>query len=88
MNVRFAKNFLKDLASVPSKERAKIEAFVFEEILTLDEISSINSIKKLKGYPSYYRIRFGNYRVGISYTNEILTFERVLHRKEIYRYFP
>jgi mRNA interferase RelE/StbE len=42
----------------------------------------------MKGYPSYYKIRFGSYRVGIKLENEIVIFERALHRKEIYRYFP
>lgn len=44
--------------------------------------------EKLKGYQTYYRIRFGNYRVGVGYEEDVLTFQRVLHRKEIYRYFP
>ncbi len=34
------------------------------------------------------RIRIGDYRLGIIFDGETLIFERVLHRKEIYRYFP
>jgi mRNA-degrading endonuclease RelE of RelBE toxin-antitoxin system len=30
----------------------------------------------------------GDYRLGVIFDGEILIFERVLHRKEIYRYFP
>jgi len=30
----------------------------------------------------------GDYRVGVIFEEETVTFCRVLHRKEIYRYFP
>jgi mRNA interferase RelE/StbE len=40
----------------------------------------------MKGYPNRYRIRLGNYRVGIEiHTVEVM---RALHRREFYRYFP
>lgn len=88
MEVRYNKKFLKDLSIIPSKERLKIESFVFQEILGFQGIASIGTLEKLKGYSNYYKMRFGNYRVGVSYSNDILTFERVLHRRDIYRYFP
>ncbi len=88
MEVRYNKKFLKELSNIPSKERLKIENFVFKEILGFQEIASIGTLEKLKGYSNYYRIRFGSYRVGISFSNDVLTFERVLHRRDIYRYFP
>jgi len=43
---------------------------------------------KLEGYEHYYRIRVSDYRIGIKIEGDILVFMRVLHRKEIYRYFP
>jgi mRNA interferase RelE/StbE len=42
----------------------------------------------MKGYPGYYKVRFGTYRVGIKLENDTLILERVLHRKEIYKFFP
>lgn len=45
-------------------------------------------IELMKGYPGYYKIRFGDYRVGLHIENDTVIFERVLHRKEIYRHFP
>ncbi|MGH2412635.1 MAG: type II toxin-antitoxin system RelE family toxin, partial [Microcystaceae cyanobacterium] len=35
-----------------------------------------------------YRIRLGDYRIGLFIEGKTVTFARVLHRKEIYRYFP
>ncbi|MGB5593914.1 MAG: type II toxin-antitoxin system RelE/ParE family toxin, partial [Crocosphaera sp.] len=42
----------------------------------------------LKGYQSFYRIKIGDYRIGIEADNNELIFVRFLHRKEIYRFFP
>lgn len=36
----------------------------------------------------YYHIRVGDYWIGLSGGENVLVFARVLHRKEIYRYFP
>jgi mRNA interferase RelE/StbE len=87
LNIEYHKKFLKDLASIPELERKKIEQFVLNDILKSKSFRDIR-IEKLQGYKNYYKIRFGNYRVGIHYENNTLTFERVLHRKEIYKYFP
>lgn len=32
--------------------------------------------------------KFGNYRIGIKIINDVLIFERILHRKDIYKYYP
>lgn len=83
----YNKKFLKDLSALPEDERRKIEQFVFTEVVTEKSFRDIRT-EKLKGYKNHYKIRFGSYRVGIHYQNNTLTFERVLHRKEIYKFFP
>jgi mRNA interferase RelE/StbE len=79
---------LKDLAQIPTKVRKQIEKFVFEEAPKFQSFHDSPKIERLTGYPSYYKIRFGVYRVGLKIENESLIFIRALHRKEIYRYFP
>ncbi len=51
-------------------------------------LSAIKSIKKLKGYDTFYRIRLGNYRIGLEMVEDVIIFARILHRKDVYRYFP
>ncbi|HBY75652.1 MAG TPA: plasmid stabilization protein, partial [Cyanobacteria bacterium UBA11148] len=46
------------------------------------------NLKKLKTEGDYYRIRVGDYRIGIVINEDVVVFVRVLHRKEAYRYFP
>ncbi len=87
MILLYHKKFLKDLASIPETERLKIERFIFTDVTGQKSFRDLRP-EKLQGYKSYYKIRFGSYRVGLKYENNTLTFERVLHRKEIYKFFP
>jgi mRNA interferase RelE/StbE len=66
---------------------ARVKAVILdiESAVSLDEISNI---KKLTAKGSFYRIRVGDYRIGIIAEGELVTFIRVLHRKEMYRNFP
>lgn len=88
MRVEFRKTFEKDLIKLRSKAllnkvRASIESV--EAATTLAEVANI---KKLKGEDGYFRIRIGNYRIGLFLKDDTLRFVRVLHRREFYRYFP
>lgn len=56
-----------------------------EQAATLQEIASL---KALKNSTSYYRIRVGDYRIGLRLDGETIILVRFLHRKEVYRYFP
>lgn len=84
----YRKKFLKELATIPQKTRVQITQFAFEECPQLTSIEKAHKIEKMKGFPDYYKIRFGDYRVGVKYENNTLIFERVLHRRDIYKYFP
>lgn len=88
MIVEVNKKFLKDLVKVPEPQQTQIEQFVFEKSPEIETLESTGVFEKLKGYSSYYRVRFGNFRVGVIVIGDKIVFERVLHRKEIYRYFP
>ncbi len=85
---KYNKTFLKELSKVPPKQRRRIEKFVFDDIQTMESLNEIPDLKKLSGFENYFRIRFGDYRVGIRIEENQLTFERLLHRKDIYKYFP
>ena len=89
MEVKFTKTFLKDLSKViPIKRRQQIEKFVFEELQVLSSIETSGNIEKMTGYKNHYKVRFGDYRVGLLKNNDTIELQRVLNRKEIYRFFP
>jgi len=88
VNVEYRKRFLKELADVPETQRHEIERFVFGELPRFRSILESRKIERLRGYPGFFKIRFGDYRVGLRLENDTVVLERVLHRKDIYRYFP
>lgn len=88
MTVLYQKKFLKDLARIPFPLRKRIEYFVFNELPELDNFRQVKGAEKMTGYTHYYKIRFGDYRLGFHFDSNTITLERVLNRKEIYRYFP
>lgn len=86
---RYTRTFLKELASLPPKERERVEKIVFGEAIRQDPFLS-GKVQKLAGYQGYYRLRIGSYRIGIrlDFEERIVEFRRILHRKDIYREFP
>ena len=89
MQVEYRQLFLKDLKKLkkqPIYERIVQVAF---EILPLAvNLEVLSNIKAMKGYPNRYRIRVGDYRIGIEVQGDKVEMMRVLHRREFYRYFP
>ena len=91
MNIEYLPTFIKDLKALRgSPVYESIYQLVFEDIPSAENLNEFPNIKKLKGSNTAYRIRVGNYRIGlfIIITNDTIQFSRVLHRREIYHYFP
>ena len=88
MKTKLKKKFLKQLANLPKDVRERIEVFVFEDLLHFASIAESGKIEKMHGYNNYFKIRFGSYRVGLKLENDALIVQIVMHRKEIYRFFP
>ena len=83
------RTFLKELARLPQAVRAEAEKTAFGEEIKSDVFLG-GRVQKLTGYQSYCKIRIGNYRIGLRIDLEegSIEFQRVLHRKDIYRVFP
>ena len=88
MKITYRKRFLKDLSLIHSKQRKRIEHFAFEQFPEGNTIYSTGKLERLKGYQGYFKVRFGDYRIGIKIIGDDVVFERVLHRKDIYRHYP
>lgn len=89
MKTTFLRSFAKDLKA-HERDRKLLERVqeVIQEVEAAETIVAIKNLKKLKAEGSYYRIRLGNYRIGLIIENETVTFVKFLHRRDIYRYFP
>jgi mRNA interferase RelE/StbE len=88
MNTIFKKTFLKDLKQAKNKKLQNAIAKCIDEIESVENLLEIKHLKKLKGYEYYYRIRIGDYRIGLKIEDETVYFVVFDHRKDIYTKFP
>lgn len=89
MKTEYLPSFVRDLKKLKKTSLySEIETLVFQTIPAYQDIYEINELKKIKGHENAYRIRVGDYRIGVFIQQDKVTFSRVLHRRDIYRYFP
>ena len=88
MRVEFRESFVKDLKSVKDKSLLQRVQAVIEAIEKADSLAELTILKKLKGSGSYFRVRIGDYRLGLALKSDAVIFVRLLNRKDIYKYFP
>ena len=89
IKVEIRKSFINDLKSIKGNVYYdRIKNLALFELPKMDSMKEIRNLKKLKGFRKYYRIRVGEFRIGLSIENDVLILERVLNRKDIYNYFP
>jgi mRNA interferase RelE/StbE len=88
MKLLFTKKFLKQVSALSNQTLQREIEFVIENAEKANSLPGIKNIKKLKGHKNYYRIRIGDYRIGLYFNNTELEFSVFYHRKDIYKYFP
>lgn len=88
MKTEFLNKFYKDIDKINVKKIKEDIAAIIEEAGKAKNIRDIKNIKKLKTSKIAYRIKIGDYRIGLFYEKNCIEFARVVHRKEIYKVFP
>ncbi|GLU54276.1 type II toxin-antitoxin system RelE family toxin [Dyadobacter frigoris] len=91
MVVEFVKRFEKELKNAPRDIQKRV-------ILIVEKLQAASSLetaevdyKKMEGQKpgeSYYRIRVGDWRIGVEYINPDITLLRLLSRGTVYKNFP
>jgi len=88
VKTEFKASFLKCIHKIADINlKAKIIECI-QNVELSDNIKQINDLKKLKGHKSFYRIKLGDYRIGVKIDSEVVVFVTVAHRKDIYKLFP
>lgn len=88
MKTEFKTSFLKAVKKIKDQQ---LKTDIVNSIINVESAKSlkqINQLKKLKGFKQYYRIKIGDYRIGIKIEKGVVFFVDVEHRRNIYRIFP
>ena len=89
MEIFYTKKFSKDIDSLSHDTKIKKRLLqIIEKLQQADFLTEINDVRKIQGYEEYYRLRVGDYRLGIKVTKDGIEMLRCLHRKDIYKKFP
>lgn len=88
MVYKFEKSFVRDFKKVNDKNLAIAILECVKGVSEAQELKDIRNLRKISGHKSAYRIRFGDYRIGLIIENNEAIFSAFAHRREIYRFFP
>lgn len=89
MKVVFDKSFYKSLDNLNNPIIARQIEKIITSIQAATSIRQIHQVKKLQGFPNFYRIRIGDYRLGLELQNALTASLIVIaNRKDIYKVFP
>ena len=79
--------FWKDVRKLNNRQVMQDVVDAIENVRDANTSQEIRELKRLKGAKAY-RIRIGNYRIGITITGNTVNFITVGHRSHFYQFFP
>lgn len=88
MQIEISRKFRKQVENCKdSGTRSKI-LNIIEAAEESANMQDFPNLKKLTGYKNSFRIRMGDYRIGIVIDGTKVIFAAFDHRSDIYKYFP
>ena len=88
MQIELTRKFQKQVESYKDLHIRSKVLHIIEEVSASGNMNGFNNLKKLSGSKNSYRIRSGNYRIGIIIEGNKVIFAAFDHRSDIYKYFP
>ena len=73
---------------MPASMKPRVMELVFHQLPTKTALTDLPNVKNIQGFQHCYRVRVGDYRIGLEVIGDHLIVKRVLHRKDIYKSFP
>jgi len=87
VRLSFRKSFERDLKRISDPIVLRRVRQAIEQVEAAEDLSRVRRARRLSGSCSFYRIRIGEYQIGLAVEASDVEFVRVLQRRDIYRYF-
>jgi mRNA interferase RelE/StbE len=84
----FRRSFERDLRAISDRRTLDKIRLTVEAVERAQTLGEVPNLQKITGAAGFFRVRIGDYRVGIAADGDTVEFVRVLHRRDIYRHFP
>ena len=88
MKIAFRNSFLRGLKKVKDQSILDRVRIVIIQVESASNLGKIANLKKISGADNFFRIRVGDYRIGLVVDKDLVEFVRFLPRKDLYRFFP
>ena len=88
MTIRYKVSFTRDLSRLKDADLIRRIQQAVESVQQAEKLQDIPNLIKMQGGGDHYRLRVGEYRLGMSLSDNAVVFVRCLNRKEIYKKFP
>ena len=88
MTVEPTRRFRRDVRGIGSAQIRRRLDQVIQELIEANNVTEVTGVSRLRAEGQHYRIRIGDYRLGITMDGETAVLCRFLPRGEIYRHFP
>jgi mRNA interferase RelE/StbE len=82
-------SFYDDFERIRDKKIIRRAMSVIEKLEVANSLREISNIKSMQGHSGFYRIRFGDFRIGFRLVDETtIKLLAIEHRSVFYRCFP
>jgi len=88
MKVAFRQSFMRDLKRIKDQSTLGRIRRAIEQAEKATTVNDLRDLKKLSGAGDFYRIRVGEYRLGVIIETDQIEFVRCLAQRDMYRFFP
>jgi len=88
MIVKIDRSLQKDVIKIQDQKIKRKLSLIIKQLEKANRVAEINNLKRLQGTKNYYRMRIGDYRLGLIIIGKQIELIRLIHRKAIYKYFP
>ena len=78
----------RDLRKIRDESLRRRVRETIEQVEAAQTLREVPNFTKLSGSRDFYRIRVGDYRIGVAVEGDEVKFVRCLHRRDIHGYFP